>query len=189
MGIFGDSKPRLQLALYARPKYPDTYHYALLVSSSPTKNSTATSITKHHVKNTLQNTAGLLSQPWVCESESITNLSEESRLLACIVIAKLTISVDGVNAIIRETTIYQTDDPSGKGQTFDCVEWVRLALEQLKKAGALAEPKLDWDFMCEQSLHYVERKKKEGRWQIRWTGGNMDSIATYDMLKSKEIVP
>lgn len=153
------------------------------------KNSTAISTTKHHVKNTLQNTAGLLSQPWVYETESITMLAKEPRLLARIVIAKLTTSIDGVNAIIRETAIYQVDDASGKGLTFDCVEWVRLAFEQLRKAGALAEPKLDWDFVREQSLHYVERKKKDGRWQIGWTGGNIDSIATFDMLQSKEIVP
>lgn len=189
MRFFRRDKPQLQLALYARPKYPNTYHYALLVSSSSPRNSSGAPLTKHHVKNTLQNTAGLLTQPWIYETEAITISSKEPRLLACIIIAKLALPTDRLNAIIRGTSIYQVDDPSGKGQTFDCVEWVRLALEQLKMAGALTETSLDWDFIRKQSLQYVERKTEEGRWQVGWTGGNADLIATYDMLKSKEVVP
>jgi hypothetical protein len=55
------NKPRLQLALYARPKHPETYHYALFVAPKSAEGP----IMKHHVKNTLQvDVSGQATQPW-----------------------------------------------------------------------------------------------------------------------------
>jgi hypothetical protein len=46
-------KPRLELTLYARPKHPGTYHYALFESPKGTEERPTNFATKHHVKNTL----------------------------------------------------------------------------------------------------------------------------------------
>ena len=115
------NKPRLQLALYARPKQRGTYHYALFVSPKSTKQKLANSATKHHVKNTVQNISGEVSQPWRYERLTISNVQLEPRLLIRIIIAKIT-SSDMLEEILEVTLIYQINDLNQvKAQSFSCL--------------------------------------------------------------------
>lgn len=191
MPLFKRTKPRLYLALYARAKYPDSYHCALMVcpSGQIPPRATSPTITKHHVKNTLQNNDGTISQPWIYEVTPIKDPSQESRILVRIVFAKIIMPIEHVNRILRDVPIYQVDDASGHGQAFDCVEWVRLAVENLRSHGALGEATLSWDIIREQSLRYVDFKKEQRRWQVGWKGGTIEHVATLDLLTSKEIYP
>ena len=136
------SKPRLHLALYARPKCPDTLHYALLIcpkdSSSHTTKSSSLVITKHHVKNVNVT----LSQPWVYETTEVANLSTEPRILTSVIIAKILVHIQRIHQLLHDVLMYQADDPSGKGQGFGCVEWMRLAIQKLKAAGGVTENSL-----------------------------------------------
>ena len=68
------SKPRLQLALYARPKHPGTYHQALFVAAKNAKGP----VTKHHVKKTLQiDDSGIATSPWRYERTTVAQVEFE----------------------------------------------------------------------------------------------------------------
>lgn len=124
------NKPRVHLALYARPKHPDSYHYALFLApkdSSPSSKSSnvidkdsPTATTKHHVKNTLlvDPTTGTASQPWRYERAPIITdgtappNAAEARLLVRVVVAKLrTREREPAEEILAAVPV----DPSGGG--------------------------------------------------------------------------
>ncbi|KAL3427472.1 hypothetical protein PVAG01_00981 [Phlyctema vagabunda] len=179
------NKPRLQLALYARPRHPNTYHYALFVSPKTARQPYSTSATKYHVKNTLQNVSGELSQPWRYERLAIPDILLEQRLLARIVIAKVT-SLNALERILEAVPIYQTGDADQtKAESFNYVSWVRAALEELGRQGAVARLG-EWEEIQKNALYYVERKKEAGRWTA--TGKGEIGIATFDLLTGKELV-
>ncbi|QRD85411.1 hypothetical protein F9C07_2254184 [Aspergillus flavus] len=85
------NKPRLLLALYARPKYPESYHYALLITPKITavQNTKSLRATKYHVKNTIENIKDRISQPWRFERVVIDDINLEPWLLTCVVIGKV----------------------------------------------------------------------------------------------------
>ncbi|KAF2253518.1 hypothetical protein BU26DRAFT_515866 [Trematosphaeria pertusa] len=179
------NKPRLQLALYARPKHPGTYHYALFISQKSTKQQQANSATKHHVKNTLQNISGELTQPWRYERLAISDVQLEQRLLVRIVIAKVT-SPDALERILEAVPVYQIDDPDrAKAQSFTCLTWVRAALEELGRQGAVAGLG-EWEGIHKKALEYVERKKDMGRWDAGWKGEA--GVPMLDLLDGREVV-
>lgn len=179
------NKPRLQLALYARPKHPGTYHYALLVSPKSTKNQQASLATKHDVKNTLQNISGALTQPWRYERLAISDVQLEQRLLVRIVIAKVT-SPDALERILEAVPVYQIDGPDqAKAQSFTCLTWVRAALEELRVQGAVSELG-NFEGIQKKALEYVERKKEMGRWSAGWKGDV--GVPMLDLLDGREVV-
>ena len=163
------AKPRLHLALYVRPKYPNTYHYALLVcpKDAVSRTTLAFTVAKHHAKNTFQNIHDTLSRPWVYGAE-INDLSFEQRTLTRVTIGNILLPLELVKELQQGVPIYQTDDPSGKAEDFGCVVWVRLAIQELKKAGAAVENSSTWDAIQEEeaSLRYIGCKKMEERWEV-----------------------
>lgn len=188
------NKARLHLALYAIPKYPDTYHYALIVRPKDIAATLALSgiltATKYHIKSTIRTNAdGLVSHPWIYETYHIHDLADEPLLLASIVIGKTSVSKEHVGEILSRVPIYQDDGSSGaRGAKFNDVEWVRLAIETLRQADAVSDEGLTWDAMFEESLNYMRRKQAEGRWEVGWKGGNPDAVPTYDLLTGKDVL-
>lgn len=189
------NKARLHLALYALPKYPDTYHYALLLRPKDVAATLALSgvltATKYHVKTTIRTDAdGLVSHPWIYESYHVHDLADEPLLLASLVVGKVSVSQDRVAEILSRVPIYRDDGSSAgaRGAKFNDVEWVRAAIEALRQADAVADVGLTWEAMFEESLNYMRRKQAEGRWEVGWKGGNPDAVATYDMLTGKDVL-
>lgn len=198
------NKERLHLALYADPKYPITYHYALLVRSKDIAATLALSgvltATKYHVKNTIRTNAdGIVSHPYIYESYHIHDLvDEQPLLLASIVVGKLCVTQDRLAEILRRVpVINDEDDDGGSGDSratgaptskFNDVEWVRQALDALKQVDALADDGLGWDDVFAGSLAYMQRKRAEGRWEVGWKGGNPDTVATFDLLTGKDVL-
>ncbi|KAK8227746.1 hypothetical protein IWX49DRAFT_35949 [Phyllosticta citricarpa] len=143
------NKPRLHLALYARPKHPDAPHYALLIcpkniptltlpSTNPPSSSSSSQaplIHKHHVKNTLQIAtdcngavaaaaadAAAVTQPWVYEHARLASLHADPQLLLTVIIGKLIESVDAVAAILASVPVCRNGGLDGEGdgtQGFD----------------------------------------------------------------------
>lgn len=67
---------------------------------------------------------------------------------------------------------------------FDCVEWVRLAVERLWKEGAVTgEQEWDWEGVKGEAVEFVERGKAEGRWRAGWEGGR--SVPVLDLMGRK----
>lgn len=187
------NKARLHLALYARPNYPDTYHYALLVRPKDIAATIALSAeltaNKYHVKNTLRiNADGIVSQPWIYETTYIPDLAGEPRLLATLVIGKVLVPIEDVGHITQNVPVYQVDDPSGRGEKFNCVEWVRLAIEELRWKDAISDNGLAWEIIHEELLNFMRRKKRDRRWEVGWKGGVPEAVATFDLLTGKDLV-
>jgi hypothetical protein len=179
--LFGN-KPRVYLALYARPKYPNTYHYALHVSPKlEDPNPGTLCAMKYHSKNILQNADGVVSIPWIYAAEPI-NPNSDARLLVRVLLGKVT-DQKRFEALMESVPVIQ-DDPS-----FRCVEWVQTAVEKLAGSDVVkCSGKLEWDTVKRTALDFVERKKKEGRFDVGWKG-NAGLVATYDLHLGKEIVP
>jgi len=178
------NKNRFQLALYARPKHPGSYHYAFFVAP---KNSQGP-VTKHHVKNTLQiDASGDAIQPWRYERTTITSVEAEPRLLARIIIAKVAKSSDDVQRILESVPIYQVEDlDKAEAQTFTCRTWVRDVLRELSKQGALATNLGEWEVVEREALEYLDKKRAQGRWDVTWKGGSGTPLM--DLLEGKELV-
>jgi hypothetical protein len=179
------NKDRLQLALYARPKHPGTYHYAFFVAPKNAKGP----VTKHHVKNTLQKIDGSneVTQPWRYERTTVTDVKAEPRLLARIIIAKVAKSADEIQIILEGVPIYQVEDlDKAEGQTFICKTWVRDVLRELSRQGALAANVGEWDVVERGALEYLDRKRAQGRWDTTWKGASGTPLM--DLLDGKEIV-
>lgn len=161
------NKPRLQLALYARPKHPDTYHYALFVSPKRSRQQARTELaaTKQHVKNTLlqHGSGGEIAQPWRYERLAVPDFRLEQRLLVRIVIAKVMTSATALETILEAVPVYQVGDTDqADGALFTCLTWVRAALEELRARGAVAGLG-EWEGIQNKVLEYVKRKREEGR--------------------------
>lgn len=180
------NKPRLHLAIYARPKYPDTYNYALFIRPKPTN---APSALKFHVHNNLQKTDDIISQPWLFETIDIPNIALEPRLLACIVVEKILVPLERVHQILRGVPTHHADDPSGQDKAYDCVKWIQLAISALRRANAVSNNGFSWDGIREEALRFMRRKKHEKRWETGWKGGRQEDVATFDMLTGDEVIP
>ena len=81
--------------------------------------------------------------------------------------------------------VYQIDDLNqAKAQPFTCLTWVRAALEDLGRQGAVAELG-EWGGIQKKALDYVERKREVGRWSVGWKGEA--GVPMLDSLKGREI--
>ena len=178
------NKPRIQLALYARLKHPGTYHYALFVASKSAEGP----ITKHHVKNTLQvDVAGQAAQPWRYERIMILDIEAEQRLLARVIVTKVTKPCEQVQRILESVPVYQVDDlDQAEAQSFSCRTWVRDALQELRRQGAVAAELEEWEVVERKALEYLDKKREQRRWSGTWKGGT--GVPLMDLLEGKEVV-
>lgn len=177
------NKPRLQLALYARPKHPGTYHYAIFLAP---KQGEQGPTTKHHVKNTLMNVEVKLSQPWRYERAEIPDVTLEQRLLVRVIIGKVATSREDIERFLKCLPVYQVDDPDrAKAKGFSCVTWVRDALGELKKQGTVTRLG-EWEEVQRRALEYVDKKREQGRWSQSWESET--GVPLFDLLEGRELV-
>ncbi|KAH8723173.1 hypothetical protein GQ44DRAFT_828377 [Phaeosphaeriaceae sp. PMI808] len=178
------NKPRLQLALYARPKHPDTYHYTLLLAPKCAF-TPADSAIKYHLTDRLQTSQDGVAQSWSYERLNILDIHREHGLLARVVIAKVTLP-DAIEKILEALPIIQVDDQNeSKSQLCVCLAWVQSALKELEKEGAITGSE-GWERIQKKSLDYVEKKRRVGRWHEDWQGGF--GVPMLDLLIDREIV-
>ncbi|KAE8356968.1 hypothetical protein BDV28DRAFT_144636 [Aspergillus coremiiformis] len=187
----GRNKPRLLLALYARPKHPESYHYALLISpkitaaliNPPAKRLSAT---KYHVKNTIENINNQISQPWRFEQAEINDVNQEPRLLVCVVIGKV-LAQERVERVFHATPVCQIDDADReKALAFDCRSWVIDVVEGLRQSDAVSSL-LDWGLLERKTVEYVNGKKRTGRWGAGRDAGKILGVPILDLITGMEI--
>ncbi|RHZ53106.1 uncharacterized protein CDV56_103055 [Aspergillus thermomutatus] len=182
------NKPRLLLGLYARPRHPDSYHYAILITPKiRPRDKLPIPATKYHVKNTLTNTEAGLSQPWRFERSSLKNIHDDPRILVAVVVGKV-LSVEMVEEVFWRTPVHQYDDPDrDRASEFDCRTWVRSALERVRGSGGVSGL-MKWETLEEQALRYVREKKAEGRWTAGGGIGRGEMrVAMLDLFAKREI--
>ncbi|GIZ39098.1 hypothetical protein CKM354_000248900 [Cercospora kikuchii] len=179
------NKPRLELAIYARPKHPESPHYALFVA--PKRD--AGPIVKHHVKNTWQvDDSGQASRPWRYERTVVASLENEPRLLARVIVAKV-LRTEEVQQVFYSIPV-NTEDGGivavEMAASFSCKSWVKDAWEGLRRRRAIFSKFEDWDVVERQAPEYVEKKRQQGRWDSSSKGAA--GVPLMDLLEGKERV-
>ena len=167
-------KYRLYIGLYARD-VPNTYHWAFLISPKAATGSPNETI-RYHVANRPAKRDGMTKDTWFFEKRELVTLKTQL-LLVRVLVAKIEGSQKDLEASVQRVPVIQ-DDPSWR-----CRTWVRNALAQITKDRILGTGVLDWDTVERGCLSYIERKKKEGRFQKTPIP---EAIPTYDLIEKKE---
>lgn len=181
--IMPRNKPRLELALYARPKHPGTYHYALFTAPKTMEGPLA----KHHSKNTLQiDASGEATAPWRYEQTTIDKIESESRLLVRVIIAKVLKPGDRAALVLDNIPVHQINGvDNADSEIFTCRTWARDELLELRKQGVVSTELGGWEDVERMALQYVDRKREQRRWDSAWTGST--EVPTMDLLEGKEV--
>ena len=172
------NKPRLHIALYARPGLPNSYHYALIVSS---KDRTS-DIVMYHVTNARRSSQGVPSHRWRHEKFTLNSLSGEPRLLVLVTIAKVLVPIDEVTEILRTVPVYQAEDGENY-EKFSCAQWAKTGFQRLYEEAAIAcdAGVKSWARLDQEALKFVEEQKAQGSWDDHgWTGNR--EIPCLDLL-------
>lgn len=133
----------------------------------------------------MDNVDGCTRTRWVYEERDI-GMNPTAMILVRVVIGKVA-SLDRVMAVLRGVPV--RDGQPG----WNCVWWVREALEMLRLEGegALSRTSVTgWDEVRGAAMGYVERKMREHRFDGGAPPGlfDMDRVATYDLLQMGEII-
>ncbi|RAK96309.1 uncharacterized protein BO80DRAFT_229635 [Aspergillus ibericus CBS 121593] len=175
------NKDRLYVVLYARggaptmPGKEDTYHWSFIVG--PKIETEGKRGVRYHAKEKPKAGGG---STWLFE-EFECQLTATSMLLVRVMVGKVE---DGnrLVQILRTTPIRQ--DQVG----WNCVVWIREALERLKADNtALGTSVIDWETVRNASMAYCQRKKDQHRFDGQ---GNFDmaKAPTYDLIERKETI-
>lgn len=178
------NKHRILLALYARPKYPDSPHYALLLTPKIKRRNKREPITgtKYHAKNVVAVIDGQADIPWRKDISYIGDINRDANLLVCGVIAKV-LDLDHTEYLLHHTPVYQIDDPDReKARSFNCVAFVKDAVKRLRDAGAVTW--MDWSRAEEDLLAYMRKYREQGRWS---PGAIHDNVPIIDLMTGKKL--
>ena len=118
---------------------------------------------------------------WVFEAKDCS-LEATNMLLVRLVIGKVE-KRNRFEQILRSIPIVQGDDQ------WNCVIWVKEALERLKADGkAIGTSQLDWKMVRDAAMDYVQKKREQHRFDAG-AGFDMSKPATFDLLEGKETIP
>lgn len=143
----------------------------------PKSESDSTHGMRYHAKDA---PAVLRSDVWAFEEKETSMMATNAQLVR-VVIGKVTNS-ERLIEILRNVPVIQNDS------TWNCVAWVRDALQALRTDGkAIGTRQLDWVTVRDKALAYCEEKKTKHRFdgQGRF---DMKYPATYDLLIGKETI-
>ncbi|KAI1383018.1 uncharacterized protein F4822DRAFT_89658 [Hypoxylon trugodes] len=170
------NKKRLYIALYPSPIAEDgllKYHWSFLIGPKYEDKGEVPG-TRYHVKKVP--TTG----KWMYEARPLQNIQGEIRLLARVLIAKVT-DEQRLIKIFQDTPILDNNSK------FNSLSWVIDAFSRISKnREAVGTAILDWKKVEDKTRTYVERKAAEGRYSI---GQDMTKPKpTWDMLAGAEII-
>lgn len=175
----GNATPHLYLAFYARLKYPDTYHYALHISSPE---GPAIRTMKYHCKNIITVAEDTVSIPWVYEAVRI-DPDSDPRIVVRVLLGDVS-RIDLVDSLLGAVPVGQ-----GSKEDFNCVSWIKDALLYLYQVGVISRGDIsDWESVKSTALTYVNEKKQQGRFESGWEG-DTSRVATFDRTLGREVYP
>lgn len=134
-----------------------------------------------HAREKMTSVGETLQSLWEFEERKIF-MAPTAMVLVRVIVGKV------ANATRLESALRSTPIKGGQ-PGWNCVVWVKDALEALEKDGrALGTSNTDWSTIRDTAMHYVEGKKAQHRFDGK---GNFDmsKVATWDMLERKEVVP
>lgn len=117
---------------------------------------------------------------WVFDEREI-GMEPTGSQLARILVAKIE-DRDKLESILRGVPLH----PETQG--WNCVAWVREALELAADGGVLGTSMVAWDTVRDSSMKYVADKRAARRYE---TDGGFDQskVATWDLLQGCEVTP
>jgi hypothetical protein len=121
-----------------------------------------------------------LEDTWIFE-EIECSMAPTHRLLVRMVVAKAK-DRDRVLQIFRAVPIIQNNP------NWNCVGWVKNALEAVQGSEAVGTSQLDWETVRDGILEYCEQKKESHRFDGKGDF-DMTRTATYDLLEGRETIP
>lgn len=102
-----------------------------------------------------------------------------------VLVAKV-LEVDRLSAVLKQVPVRSGEEG------WNCVLWVKEALNLVSADDrCLGRKVTEWKAVRDAAMDYVERKKAEGRFDVKVVRGNpaMTKAATYDLIEGKEAVP
>ncbi|KJZ76624.1 hypothetical protein HIM_03960 [Hirsutella minnesotensis 3608] len=181
------AKDRLYVALYVRgglatmPDGEDRYHWALIIG--PKSEGADARGTKVHAKERLVIAEGKSHSVWELE-ESQIELAPTGMILVRVLVAK-------VKNRKRLVSILQSVPVRGGQPGWNCVGWVKEALELAQKDGkALRTAVVDWQTVRDAAMRYALDKEAAHRFDGKAEPGefNMAKVPTWNLLKGSESV-
>lgn len=183
------NKDRLYVALHVRggsvkmPEGEDTYHWALI--TGPKTEDPRSRGKRFHAKETMAIKDGQARSTWNFEEADIS-MAPEAMILVRLLVAKV-LSSTRLAAILRQVPMR----PGIAG--WNCVGWVREALELLARDGQVLRPSMrsDWSHIRDAIMEYVSLKKAAHRFDGLAVPGQFpnDKVPTWDLHFGEEIVP
>jgi hypothetical protein len=99
----------------------------------------------------------------------------------------VTKSFDHVQWILESVPVHQVDDlDKAKAQSFTCRTWVRDAVQELRRQGAVTAKLEEWKVVERMALEYLDRNREQRRWSGTWKGAS--GVPLMDLLEEKEVV-
>ncbi|KAI1149560.1 hypothetical protein F4825DRAFT_453315 [Nemania diffusa] len=177
-------KDRLYIALYARgresngPNLQDKYHWALIVAPKVNPDDNTRSI-RFHAKETISAETPQLR--WTYEEEPLDR-GAMNILLTRVAIGKV-LDIERLRSTFASIPI-RPEVPS-----WNCVGWVQEAVETvLKDRKALSTSVNNWGEAKATAIWYIRKKTAEHRFDGQGDFSGV-KVATWDMLRSEEVVP
>lgn len=95
------------------------------------------------------------------------------------------------NIAILEEILRNVPIRAGQVEGWNCVAWVREALEMIEQNGkAVGTAILDWTTVRDASMKYTQEKIDNHRFDGKATYAfDKELAATYDLLEDKEVIP
>ncbi|KAL9103654.1 MAG: hypothetical protein Q9163_001313 [Psora crenata] len=175
-------KDRLYDALYARgaastmPGGEDAYHWSLM--TGPRKEDRGSRGLRYHAKDKSRASG---QSVWEFEERGLTVGMATQMLLVRILVGKVDKS-NRLRDILRRVPVVQGD------RSWNCVIWVKNALEALQKDGkAMGTCQLDWKIIRDTSMRYIQHKKKQHRFDGK-AEFDISNSATFDMPEGRETI-
>lgn len=119
------------------------------------------------------------------EFQERTTSKEATRMILVRIRVGKVASMERLSSVLRSTKIKATEPG------WNCVAWVREALEGLKDDGkALGTSKIDWVSIRDTAMRYVEQEKSQHRFDGTASSEDFSrtKVATWDCLEGKEVV-
>lgn len=149
------------------------YHWALLVG--PKVEEDKGKGMRFHAIERVQDDMGVA---WLFE-EGPSALAPTRMILIRVMVGKVE-DRERLFNVLRGTPI-RASEPG-----WNCVSWVKEALEGLKKDGtALGSCAIEWDLVRDRAMGYCQKKRDEHRFDGSTTA-DTSKIPTYDLIKGKE---
>lgn len=118
---------------------------------------------------------------WQYEDLEVS-LAQTSMLLVRVVVAK-------VKSRSRIQSIFEGTPLRPEVDGWNCVEWVKEALEAaLKDGAALGTSANGWKSVRDKAMWYIEKKKAAHRFDGEVQSGPAKPPPTWDMLEGKELI-